>query len=212
MEGLVRDMSLWKVSSSLRYVARALLVPSVVLLGLWIYSRSSDSLSYVGTPARSGAAPTLVLPNDQGGIFDLAKHRGRIVLVYFGYTHCPDVCPTTLTLLDAVSKLLGTDRHRVEQVFVTLDPGRDTPEFLRAYLSNFDPAPVGLTGSTEAVATAARAWGVTWRPAKGGVFIDHTSFVTLVGPDGSERLRYGFSQLGNPAAVARDIRHILHEE
>jgi protein SCO1/2 len=156
-------------------------------------------------------APALVLPNDRGGTFDLAAHRGEIVLVYFGYTHCPDVCPATLNLLDAVSEHLGADRRRVEQVFVTLDPRRDTPELLRAYLSNFDPAPVGLTGSPEAVAAAARAWGVTWRRAEGGAYIDHTSVVAVVGPDGRERLRYGFSQLGNSAAVARDLRHILHE-
>ena len=123
-----------------------------------------------------------MLPNDRGGTFDLAAHRGEIVLVYFGYTHCPDVCPETLNRLDAVWEHLGPDRHRVEEVFVTLDPRRDTPELLRAYLSYFDPAPVGLTGSPEAVAAAARAWGVTWRPVKGGAFIDHTSLVAVSVP------------------------------
>jgi protein SCO1 len=193
-------------------VARALLLPSLCLLGLWVYSRSSDGFSYVGTRVRSGAVPSLKLPNDRGGTFDLAAHHGGIVLVYFGYTHCPDVCPATLNRLDAVLELLGADQRRVEQVFVTLDPRRDTPELLRAYLSNFDPVPVGLTGSPEAVAATARAWGVSWRPAKGGAYIDHTSLAVVVGPDGRERLRYGFSQLGDPAAVARDISHILHEK
>jgi len=208
----VGDHEVLTMKRLLRLTARALLLPLLLFLGLWAYSRSGDSFSYVGSQVRSGKAPSLVLPNDQGGTFDLAKQRGEIVLVYFGYTHCPDVCPATLNLLDSVSKLLGADRRRVEQVFVTLDPGRDTPELLRAYLSNFDPAPMGLTGSPDAVAVAARAWDVIWRPAEGGVFIDHTSFVTLVGPDGRERLRYGFSQLGNAAAVARDIKHILYEE
>jgi protein SCO1/2 len=198
--------------SSLHPVARALLLPVLLLFGLWVYSRSSGGFSYVGTRVGSGKAPSLVLPDDRGGTFDLAAHRGKIVLVYFGYTHCPDVCPATLNLLDAASELLGADRRRVEQVFVTLDPRRDTPELLRAYLSHFDPASTGLTGSPEAVAAAARAWGVTWRPAAGGAYIDHTSIVAVVGPDGRERLRYGFSQLSNPGAVARDIRHILHEE
>lgn len=191
--------------------ARALLLPLLLCSGLWVYSRSGGGFSYVGTQVRSGRTPSLVLPNDRGGTFDLAAHRGEIVLVYFGYTHCPDVCPETLNRLDAVSEHLGPERRRVEQVFVTLDPRRDTPELLRAYLSYFDPAPVGLSGSPEAVAAAARAWGVTWRPAEGGAFIDHTSLVAVVGPDGRERLRYGFSQLGDPAAVARDLRHILHE-
>jgi protein SCO1/2 len=71
--------------------------------------------------------------------------------------------------------------------------------------------PVGLTGSPEAVAAAARAWGVTWRPSEGGAYIDHTSVVAVVGPDGRERLRYGFSQLENPKAVASDLKYILHE-
>ena len=200
------------MTSSLHPAARALPLPVLLLFGLWVYSRSSDGFSYVGTRVGPGLAPSLVLPNDQGGNFDLAAHSGGIVLVYFGYTQCPDVCPATLSLLDAVSKCLGADRRRVEQVFVTLDPRRDTPEILRAYLSNFDPVPVGLTGSPEAVAATARAWGVTWRPAQCGAYIDHTSLVAVVGPDGRERLRYGFSQLGDPAAVARDLRHILHEE
>jgi protein SCO1 len=192
-------------------VARALLLPVLCLLGLLIYSGSGDRFSYAGTPVRSGVTPPLVLSDDHGGMFDLAKHRGEIVLVYFGYTHCPDVCPATLNLVDAVSESLGAEQHRVKEVFVTLDPVRDTPELLRTYLSNFDSAAIGLTGSPEAVAAAARAWSVTWRRARGGVFIDHTSIVTLVGPDGRERLRYGFSQLSNSAAVARDIEHILHE-
>jgi protein SCO1/2 len=192
-------------------VARALLLPLLVVSGLWVYSRSGHGFSYIGSPVRSDTTPSLVLPDDRGGTFDLATHRGEIVLVYFGYTHCPDVCPATLNLLDAVSESLGADKRRVKQVFVTLDPRRDTPDLLRAYLSNFDPVPVGLTGSPEAVAAAARAWGVTWRPSEGGAYIDHTSVVAVVGPDGRERLRYGFSQLEDPKAVARDLKHILHE-
>src|SRR5258708_2040155 len=88
-------------------VARALLLPLLVLSGLWAYSRSGHGFSYVGSPVRSDTTPSLVLPDDRGGTFDLAAHRGEIVLVYFGYTHCPDVCPATLNLLDAVSQSLG---------------------------------------------------------------------------------------------------------
>ena len=106
----------------LRLTARALLLPFLLFLGLWVYSRSATAFPM--SEVRSGPvqAPSLVLPNDRGGTFDLATQRGEIVLVYFGYTHCPDVCPATLNLLDAVSELLGADRRRVEQVFVTLDP------------------------------------------------------------------------------------------
>lgn len=189
---------------------RGLLVIGFLALAFVAYIRSRDGFQYAGTPVAPTIAPPLVLVADQGGTFDLAAHRGEVVLVYFGYTHCPDVCPTTLGLLEAVSRRLGADGRRVVQVFVTLDPRRDTPGVLHAYLSNFDPVPIGLTGSPDAIAATARAWGVTWRQADGGRYIDHTSVVTVVGPDGKERLRYGFSQLYDPEAVARDLRHVLH--
>src|SRR5260370_28674039 len=92
-----------------------------------------------------------------------------------------------------------------------LDPRRHTRDLLGAYLSTFDRVAVGLTGPPVAVAAEARAWGVTWRLSEGGAYIDHTSLVAVVGPDGWERLRYGFSQLEDPKAVARDLKHILHE-
>src|SRR5258708_26585002 len=161
-------------------VACALLLSLLVLSGLWAYSRSGHGFSYVGSPVRSDTTPSLVLPDDRGGTFGLAAHRGEIVLIYFGYTHCPDVCPATLNLLDAVSESLGADRRRVEQVFVTLDPRRDTPDLLRAYLSNFDPVPVGLTGPPEPVAAAAPTRGVTWRLSHGRPYIHSTSFVAVV--------------------------------
>ncbi|MDR3535464.1 MAG: SCO family protein [Acetobacteraceae bacterium] len=195
-----------------RSAARALFTLIVLALGLWGYARSGDRFAYAGTRVAAGIAPPLVLPDDRGGTFDLAAHRGRIVLVYFGYTRCPDVCPATLDLLGAVAQQLGADRSRVEAVFVTLDPRRDTPPALHDFLSNFDPVPVGLTGSPAAIAAAAQRWGVTWRPAEGGAYIDHTSLVTAIGPDGRQRLRYGFSQLGDAAAVARDLKHILDED
>ena len=196
---------------TLRRAARAIALPGVLLIGLWALAGSGDGFSYAGTRVAPGPAPALVLPDDRGGTFDLAAHRGGIVLVYFGYTRCPDVCPATLGLMDAATRWLGPDRDRVRQVFVTLDPRRDTPAALRAFLGNFDPVPVGLTGPPDAVAHVTRAWGVTVRPAEGGAYIDHTSLVAVVGPDGRERLRYGFSQLGDTAAVARDLKHILHE-
>jgi protein SCO1/2 len=155
-------------------------------------------------------APPLVLPDDRGNLFDLAAHRGGAVLVTFGYAHCPDVCPETLMLLGAVWDKLGADRGEVLPVFVTLDPARDTAETLHAYLSHFDPVPTGLTGTPTEIAATARAWGVTVRPAEGGSYFDHTTLVAVVGPDGRERRRYGFSQIGNAAAVAQDVRRILH--
>ncbi len=164
-----------------------------------------------GSAAWDAPAPPLHLADDRGGVFDLASRRGGVTLVYFGYTACPDVCPTTLGDLERVWPYLGDDAASVRVVFVTLDPARDTPAALHDYLANFAPAPLGLTGAPDAIAAAARAWGITWYPAEDGRFIDHTSVVAVVGPDGRLRLRYGFSQLGDPQAIARDLRRVLHD-
>jgi protein SCO1/2 len=198
-----------------RVLLRAGVLAAATGIALWGSGRSEHTYAYTGTPMAPQPAPQLALADDAGGNFDLSQHRGDVVLVYFGYTHCPDVCPTTLTMMAAALTRLGTDARRVQSVFVTLDPRRDTASELREYLANFTtnsaPTPIGLTGSAEAIAAAARDWGVTWRPAESGAFIDHTSVVTAVGPDGRLRLRYSVSQIGDTAAVARDLAHLLHD-
>ena len=170
---------------------------------------------FSGTPVARVLAPRLTLTDDTGGRFDLARQRGHVVLVYFGYTTCPDVCPTTLAAIAEAMTRLDAGARRVRTVFVTLDPGRDTPAMLRAYLANFttagDVPPIGLTGSSQQIALAARDWGVNWQRADGGVFIDHTSVVTAVASDGTLRLRYGFSQIGDPGSIASDLKVLLRE-
>lgn len=183
--------------------------------GLAWAARQGGGYTYTGSPVSSEPAPPLVLADDSGGRFDLAAERGRVVLVYFGYTACPDVCPTTLGTLAQVLDRLGPAGEQVRTVFVTLDPARDTPPVLRDYLANFagagGRAPIGLTDQADRIAAAAHAWGVTWRAVSGGAFFDHTSVVTAVAPNGDLRLRYGFSQLGEPGSVARDVRQLLRE-
>ncbi|MCE4224993.1 SCO family protein [Methylobacterium sp. C25] len=146
-----------------------------------------------------------------GRPFDLAAERGRLVLVYFGYTRCPDVCPTTLADLSAtLARLTPDESARVRIAFVSLDPAADPAAALGEYLGSFGQSPpfVALTGSSEAVARAAADWGVTWRRAEGGLF-DHSSFVTAVDPSGRRRLRYGYAQTRDPAALARDFSALL---
>nr|WP_301549768.1 SCO family protein [Methylorubrum thiocyanatum] len=146
-----------------------------------------------------------------GRSFDLAAERGRLVLVYFGYTRCPDVCPTTLAdLSKTLARLTPDETARMRIAFVSLDPAADPAGALGDYLGSFGQRPpfVGLTGSAEAVARAAADWGVTWRRAEGGLF-DHSSFVTAVDPSGRRRLRYGYAQTRDPAALARDFSALL---
>src|SRR5690606_29497431 len=123
---------------------RVLEIAIVVLL-----AATGVVLAYRGrqTPALHGrlleplrAAPALVLTDQRGEPFRLSDHRGRALLLFFGYTTCPDVCPATLGTFSQVRRALGADADRVEFLFVTVDPERDTPDRLREYLSHFDPA------------------------------------------------------------------------
>jgi len=112
---------------------------------------------------------------------------GRFMLVYFGYTFCPDVCPTELNTISLALQQLGT-RVRLVPVFVTIDPKRDTPEALKAYLASFGPDFVGLTGSDADIAAVAKEYRVYYKKAEGSdpdnYAMDHTSLLYLIGPDG----------------------------
>lgn len=175
------------------------------------WGRSGGAL--IGTPVPAGPTPPLALSKTDGRPFDLAAEHGRLILVYFGYTRCPDVCPTTLAdVAAALAHLSAGEAARVRVAFVSLDPAADPAPALQGYLESFGPSPpfVGLTGSPKAVARAAAAWGVTWRKAEGG-FFDHSSFVTAVDPGGIRRLRYGYAQTQDPVALAHDLSVLLHD-
>nr|WP_246375345.1 SCO family protein [Gluconacetobacter takamatsuzukensis] len=145
--------------------------------------------------------------DDLGRAFDPATLHGRATLVYFGYVRCPDVCPTVLAALEPLFARLGPDAARTGVLFVTLDPTHDTPAVLHAFLSHFQPTPTGLTGRPAEMARAARAWGIGWTGTDG--HINHNSVLTLVGPDGRMRARYGMTQLNDPASMAADIHAAL---
>lgn len=116
-------------------------------------------------------------------------YRGRWMLIYFGYTFCPDVCPTALAVVaQALDKLPPGDRNLVAPIFVTIDPARDTAAVLKDYVAAFHPAMIGLTGSDEQVAAAMKAYKVYGAKAKSddpaNYTVDHSSILYLVGPDG----------------------------
>jgi protein SCO1/2 len=153
-----------------------------------------------------------------GGPFSLTDHRGRAVtegsfegrflLVYFGFTYCPDVCPTELGTMAAAIDALEGEGERVTPVLVSVDPERDTPAALAEYVERFHPRMVGLTGTPEQVAAAARAYRVYYakvqRPEMSQYLMDHSSFIYLVGPDG--RVRTMFRPNTAPEAIAAAIR------
>jgi protein SCO1/2 len=139
-----------------------------------------------------------------------ADFRGRWMLIYFGYTHCPDVCPTTLSLMSEVLNRLGKRAERLAPIFITVDPERDTPEVMKAYLASFDPRFIGLTGPPSHIASAAAAYrvyvGRHLLPG-GGYSMDHSSVIYLMNPVGKFAADYDESQ--GPDAIAADIEKRL---
>lgn len=132
----------------------------------------------------------------QGGVFELTDHNGtafasrqlagRPYAIFFGFTHCPDVCPTTLVEMSHHLATLGADAERLRVVFVTVDPGRDTPGKLREYLASFDARIIGLTGSDADIAAVAKAWDVNrLREVEkdGSITIVHSAHVYLMDAD-----------------------------
>ncbi len=160
-----------------------------------------------------------------GGPFELTDQTGRTVterdfagrfmLVYFGFTYCPDVCPTELGIvaaaLDLVAEQSEEMAERVTPVLITIDPERDTSEALADYVSRFHPRMVGLTGTEAQIAAAARAYRVFYRkvprPEMSEYLMDHSSFIYLVGPDG--RVRALFRPDTAPEAIAQALRRQL---
>jgi protein SCO1/2 len=153
-------------------------------------------LAYVLRPDAGNISASLPLSAKIGGPFELTTHDGKRMssseldgkpfAVFFGFTHCPDVCPTTLLDLTSLIGKLGADADRMRFLFVTVDPERDTPEQLKVYLSNFDPRITGLTGTPEEIAAVARAYRAIYQKVatKNGFTFNHTAEVILMGKDG----------------------------
>jgi protein SCO1/2 len=155
-----------------------------------------------------------------GGPFKLTDQNGREVtdaelkgkpfLVFFGFTHCPDVCPTTLFEVSEILRALGPDADRTGALFITVDPERDTPAAMKDYLSSFDPHLIGLTGDPAAVAAVAKAYRVYYKKVpleQGGYTMDHTAIVYLMDKEG--RFLSPFSLKRPAEAAAADLRRQL---
>ena len=140
----------------------------------------------------------------------LSDFRGKVVVLFFGFTHCPEVCPTTLADLAQVMRLLGQDAGRVQVLFVTLDPERDSPELLAKFVPSFDPSFLGLYGDAQATAQAAKAFGVNYvkqYDKRGGYTLDHADGMYLLGPRGKPLLLAPYRQRAEQ--LAQDIRLLL---
>ncbi len=149
------------------------------------------------------------LTDHNGKPRSLSDFRGKVVVMFFGYTHCPDVCPTKLADLAQTLRLLGKDADRVQVLFVTLDPERDTRELLAKFVPAFHPAFLGLYGDARATANTAKNFLVDYQkvPAKNGYFMDHTTFTYLIDTQGKVRLLAGEREPDD--WLAQDIRLLL---
>jgi protein SCO1 len=172
-------------------------------------------------PSKSPFQGVDVTGSDMGGEMRLADHdgkprsladfRGKLVVVSFGYTHCPDVCPTTLSDLASAMKQLGSDASQVQVLFVTVDPNRDTAELLRHYVPAFDPSFIGLRGDEAATARVTKDFHVyaSVREGRtpGSYTVDHSGQIFVLDREG--RIRLLFAPGTAPAAMASDLRVLL---
>src|SRR6202035_2747974 len=156
------------------------------------------------------------LVDQDGKPFQLSQLRGKTVLFSFGFTHCPNVCPTTLSDLAKVYQALPSkDREKVQVLFVSIDPHRDTPETMKNYIPYFNESFIGLTGTEAQVAEAAKAYGAYYEivhdsGANPDVYtVNHSALSYLISPDGKWKLLYNFDQLNDSTKMVQDIERVL---
>lgn len=173
---------------------------------------SAPKASFQGVDLTGAAyARGFSLPDQNGKTRTLEDFKGKVVVVFFGFTQCPDVCPTTLAELAQVKKALGPDGDKVQGVFVTVDPERDKPELLKAYLESFDPGFVALRGTPEQLKETAKEFKIYYAKVPGktpdSYTMDHTAASFLFDPQGRVRV---FSRYGAGAtALMGDIKALI---
>lgn len=156
-------------------------------------------------------ARKLDLPDVDGKPRTLADWNGKVTVVFFGYTQCPDVCPTTMAELAQIRKLLGAEGDKLQTVFVTIDPERDTAEVLKAYVANFGPGVVALRGNADQTAAAAKEFKVFFQKvpgkAPGSYTMDHSAASFVFDPHGRVRLFVPYG--ADPKVLAADIKQLV---
>lgn len=159
-------------------------------------------------------APDFVLPASTGAEFKLDSLRGRLVVLGFGFTHCPDVCPVTLSILAQMRKQLGALADEVQVVYITVDPERDSVARLREYLALFDKTFIGVTGTAEQLSAVREAYGIMASRAEnkdveGGYVVHHSSYIYLIDRAGLLRALVPFGKTATD--IAHDVRILLQE-
>jgi len=185
---------------------------AVSLLGCDQIGLPSSKTSFKGVDITGAEyARSLSLPDQNGQPRTLAEFKGKVVVVFFGYTQCPDVCPTTMVELAQVKKSLGKDGDKLQGVFVSIDPERDTPAILKPYMASFDPSFVALRGTPDQTTAAAKEFKVFYAKVpgqqEGSYTMDHTAGSYVLDANGKVRLfeRYGIGV----EALSADIKALM---
>jgi len=194
-------------TSHILLVMSAFLAGLVIFLGIFLFATGNFGGSGPGASAIGGP---FKLIDQNGKPFTDQDLKGKPFLIFFGYTHCPDVCPTTLFEVSELMNALGKDADRTKAVFITVDPERDTAAAMKDYLSSFDPHLIGATGDRKSIDAAEKAYRVYAKkiPTKDGDYsMDHTALVYLMDKDG--RFVAPFSLKRSPEAAAADLRKYM---
>ena len=161
----------------------------------------------------AGYAKDFELTDHNGKVRHLSDFAGKVVVMFFGFTQCPDVCPTSMSELAEVKKALGIDGDKLQALFVTVDPERDTPEVLKGYMANFDPTFLALSGTPEQIAAVAKDFKIYYKKVDGktptSYTMDHSAGSYVYDPAGRLRVynRYG----SGAQALAADVKTLLAE-
>ena len=196
--------SVWTRRALIAVLLAALVLCGILLFKLYERYAGEDSGSAdIGGPFE--------LVNQDGKTVTEADFKGKLLLIYFGYTYCPDACPTALGVMAAALGKLDVAGERVTPILVSIDPARDTPEALKDYVAAFHPRLVGLTGSEEQVAKAAKAYRAFYQKQPGstgdGYLMDHSTLIYLMDAEG--RFLTYFGPQATPDEVAEAIRRYL---
>lgn len=172
----------------MKSLSRAVWIPALIVAVLVLAGGAWWSMAGSTKSGGLGIGGPFSLTSGAGRTVTDRDLRGKFLLVYFGYTFCPDVCPTTLTQVAGALDRLGKRGDRVQPVFITVDPQRDTPQVVADYAAAFSPRILGLTGTPEQIAAVTRAYRVYYAAGKpdgsGSYSVDHSSILYLMGPDG----------------------------
>lgn len=184
----------------------------ILLTTLLVACQQGSSASFIGTDLTGTQfGKPLTLTDHTGKLRSMNDFKGKVVVLFFGYTHCPDVCPTTMSDLKQTMKLLGDKANDVQVLFVTVDPERDTQEVLAQFVPGFDPRFIGLRGTVEEVAANLSEYKVyaakVSEPGKSGYTMDHSAGLYVFDKTGAPRIYLGYGE--KPENIAHDLRLLL---